>query len=72
MLLTANQDEVHVFFEPEGAEHTLRGSDRFTVEISGKKADALEITYGPEGLTVCAWNGAATRVWNKSGVELAV
>ena len=62
---------VSVSFEPEGAEHTLARGDWFRVEITGPDDGDPEISYIPDGLIIGAWSGAATRVWNKTGDELA-
>jgi hypothetical protein len=72
LLLTANQDQCNVAFEPEGAVLGLADKDALTVEISGPGTGLLEIMYGRDSLTVCAWEGATTRVWNKAGAELQV
>ncbi len=72
ILLTANQDHCDIAFEPEGAVLTLRDEDAFTVEVAGSGEGVVEITYGPDGLIVGAWDGAKTRVWNKAGEEMDV
>jgi hypothetical protein len=61
---------VTVWFEPEGAEHTLARGDWFHVEITGRDHGDPEISHVPDGLIIGAWSGAATRVWNKAGDEL--
>jgi hypothetical protein len=61
---------VEVYFEPWGAQHTLVQGDRFRVEIVGPVDGAPEISHTPGGLSIWAWSGATTRVWNKAGDEL--
>jgi hypothetical protein len=58
-------------FEPEGAQHSLQRGDWFRVEIVGPDDGDAEVSYSPGGLTIGAWPGSATRVWNKAGEELA-
>jgi hypothetical protein len=62
---------VLVSFEPEGAQHLLEGDATFRVEMVGSTAGEPEISYAPDGLIIGAWAGAATRVWNQNGDELA-
>lgn len=70
LLLTRFKGECVVAFEPEGATHTLRHGDAFTVVISGRGSGQVEVMHEPDGVTVGAWSGAATSVRNRAGEEL--
>jgi hypothetical protein len=62
--------EVVVWFEPEGAQHTLVRGDHFRVEMVGPDDGDPEISHSPDGLSVSRWSTADLRVWNKAGDEL--
>ena len=59
-----------VAFEPEGAVHTLRADDAFVVEMAGSSPGVPEVNFSGDGITLCAWSGADTRAWDRSGKEL--
>ena len=70
-LTCVNAPAATVFFEPEGSEHRLASDDAFRVEMVGPEPGEPEISFTPNGLIVGAWNKAQTRVWNRTGDELA-
>jgi hypothetical protein len=64
-------DQCQVFFEPTGAEHTLKSDDRFTVEISGPGTGEPTLSYIPRGIVIWPWlGGAIARIRNATGDEL--
>jgi hypothetical protein len=71
LLLTClSTEECVVSFEPEGATHTLRPSDAFTVVISGEGDGEVEVSHGDDGIAICKWNGADYQVTDRSGRRL--
>ena len=71
LLLTClNDDQCVVAFEPEGATHTLRSNDVFTVLISGPGDGEVEVSYDDEGITVHKWPGADFHLTNRRGERL--
>lgn len=63
-------DQCEVAFEPEGAVVTISPGDVLTVEMRGPGNGLPEVSYHPRGISVCAWSGADTFAWDKSGKQL--
>jgi hypothetical protein len=71
LLLTCLEgDQCLVAFEPEGATHTLRADDVFTVVISGPGDGEVEVSYDCDGISVHKWPGADFTVTNRRGDHL--
>lgn len=73
LILTCIQGpRCNVYFEPEGAEMVLEAGDVFTVEMEGAGPGVPEISYLPSGISICAWDRAETRAWNRAGERLKI
>jgi hypothetical protein len=71
LLLTClDGEQCVVAFEPEGATHTLRADDAFTVLISGTGGGEVEVSHENDGITIHKWPGADFYVTNRSGQRL--
>jgi hypothetical protein len=64
--------ECNVAFEPEGAVVAIAQGDVLTVEIRGPGTGFPEVSYIPGGISICAWSGADTFAWDKSGKPIAI
>lgn len=63
-------DECEVYFEPEGAVHTLRSDDSFRLEAVLPAGQEIEVVYHPQGISVYAEQAWGTRAFNKAGEQL--
>jgi hypothetical protein len=62
-----------VYFEPDGAEVVITDRGRLTVEISvGSGSPEPELTVGPGSISIWAWSGADTAVWDELGNSVDV
>ncbi len=70
VLVCNDAPECTVYFEPEGAMHTLRKDDWFRVEAVLPADQRVEISHSPDGITVWAEQTWGTRAFNKVGEQL--
>lgn len=69
-LTCLSAEECMVSFEPEGATHTLRPGDVFTVVISGEGDGEVEVSHLDDGIAIGKWDGADYLVTDRSGQRL--
>ncbi len=56
-----------VSFEPLGAQAELPIGELLDVEISGPGDGVVEVSYVPNGIIICEWDGASTVARNQRG-----
>ena len=71
VIVTCLEDEpCDVAFEPEGAVHTLRPDDVFTVEFTGPGDGLVEVSHRSDGISIAGWGGAEVTAKDRSGRHL--
>jgi len=61
---------IDVYFEREGAEHSLMPGDEFRVECYPPEGEVIEIGHHPDGISLHTGDAWGVRTFRRDGTEL--